>query len=107
MSRKYDSNFRKKLVIKLQKLTHKQNLIDIYNIISDNEFSSNMNGLFYNINSFPDACIELLSKYTQETTTSTTYKQIVYTQYSNDVESSLNKTDQQIINKMKTLNANL
>ena len=107
MLRKYDSNFRKKLVIKLQKLTHKQNLLDIYNIISDNEFSSNMNGLFYNINSFSDACIELLSKYTQETTTSTTSKQIVYTQYSNDVESSLNKTDQQIINKMKTLNANI
>ena len=107
MLRKYDSNFRKKLVIKLQKLNHKQNLIDIYNIISDNEFSSNMNGLLYNINSFPDACIELLSKYTQETTNSTTYKQIVYTQYSNDVESSLNKTHQHIINKMKTLNENL
>ena len=107
MLRKYDSNFRKKLVIKLQKLTHKQNLLDIYNIISDNEFSSNMNGLFYNINVFHDACIELLSNYTQEITTSTTSKQIVYTQQSNDVESLLNKADQQIINKMKTLNANI
>ena len=46
MSRKYDTEYRKKLVIKLEKLTHKQNLLDIYNIISDNEFSSNMNGLF-------------------------------------------------------------
>jgi hypothetical protein len=65
MERKYNTDFRKKLVSKFEEYKNKKNLIDIYNIISEYTFSSNTNGLFFNINEFSDDCILKLVDYTK------------------------------------------
>jgi hypothetical protein len=64
--RKYNSEYRKKLVVKFENIKDKQKLIDIYYIIYNdigNNFSSNRNGIFINMNLLSDQCIENLIKY--------------------------------------------
>jgi hypothetical protein len=64
--RKYNSAFRKKLVSKFEKIKDKTELLDIYNIIIKdigNDFSSNQNGIFININIVSDTCIKELVEY--------------------------------------------
>ena len=64
--RKYNSAYRKKLVTQLETIKQKDNLIDIYNIIINdigNNFSSNVNGIFININILSDNCINNLIEY--------------------------------------------
>ena len=61
--RNYNSIFRKKLVTKLEYLQDKNDLINIYNIIFfdiGNNFSSNINGIFINLNILSDECIDKL-----------------------------------------------
>jgi hypothetical protein len=65
-TRKYDSNYRKKLVNKINKLKNKEYYIDVYNIIISDigtNFSSNINGLFLNVNLLSNKCIEELNIY--------------------------------------------
>jgi hypothetical protein len=65
-SRKYNSEFRKKLISKLDNITDKNNLIEIYNIIVDDigtNYSSNINGIFINFNILSNICIERLIKF--------------------------------------------
>jgi len=65
-TRKYDSNYRKKLINKINKLKNKEYYIDIYNIIISDigtNFSSNINGLFLNANLLSNKCIEELNIY--------------------------------------------
>ena len=62
-SRKYNSEFRKKILAKFEKIKDKNDLINIYNMIVDdigNNFSSNRNGIFININILSDNCIKNL-----------------------------------------------
>jgi len=62
-NRKYNSEFRKKLVTKLDYFKDKDDLIEIYNIITSNNFtnySSNVNGYFFNLNCLDDICIDKL-----------------------------------------------
>jgi hypothetical protein len=62
-SRKYNSEFRKKLTSKIEKIKAKSDLIMLYNIISNDigeNFSSNRNGIFVNMNILSDKCIENL-----------------------------------------------
>jgi hypothetical protein len=62
-SRKYNSEFRKKLVSKFDKLKSKTDYIDIYNIIVQDigtNFSSNRNGIFINMNILSDKCVDKL-----------------------------------------------
>jgi hypothetical protein len=62
-SRKYNTDFRKKLVAKFDNIKNKQNYYEIYNIITDdigNNFSSNRNGIFVNMNLLSDKCIKKL-----------------------------------------------
>ena len=59
MERKYNSEFRKKLVPKLEKQRTKQEMKAVYNIISSYDFSSNSHGMFLNINKFSDDCIQI------------------------------------------------
>ena len=47
MERQYNSEFRKKLVSKLEKVRTKQEMKAVYNIISSYDFSSNSNGMFF------------------------------------------------------------
>ncbi len=68
-SRKYNSQFRKKLVSKFEKIKNKEDYIDIYNIILEdigNNFSSNRNGIFINMNLLSDQCIENLIQFMEE-----------------------------------------
>ncbi len=68
-SRKYNSQFRKKLVSKFEKLKDKSDFLEIYNIITEdigNNFSSNRNGIFINMNILSDDCIEQLVNFIEE-----------------------------------------
>ncbi len=68
-SRKFNSQFRKKLVSKFEKLKDKSDLLELYNIITDDighNFSSNRNGIFVNMNILSDDCIEQLVNFIEE-----------------------------------------
>lgn len=62
-NRKYNTDFRKRLANRFEKVRDKNDLIEIYNIITDDigtNFSSNINGIFINMNLLSDKCIEKL-----------------------------------------------
>jgi hypothetical protein len=61
--RKYNTDFRKKIINKLEYIKDKTFLLKIYSIIiSDigNNFSSNINGIFINMNIVSNTCIDNL-----------------------------------------------
>jgi predicted site-specific integrase-resolvase len=65
-ARKYNTNFRKKIINKIEKINNKDYQIDIYNIIIQdigNNFSSNRNGLFINLNLLSDNSISEINNY--------------------------------------------
>ena len=65
-SRKYNTIIRKKLVNKCENIKDKSDLITIYNIIYldiGNNFSSNRNGIFINMNILSDNCIEKILEF--------------------------------------------
>ena len=67
--RLYDSKYRKKLLAKIDTIKDKNILLIIYNkIICDigNNFSSNTNGIFININILSNNCIEKINTYVDE-----------------------------------------
>jgi len=103
--RKYNVEFRKKLSSKLEKIKDKNYLIKIYNIIlenSDNNFSSNSNGLFYDLNSFNDTLIESLNMFVNETNKNDEYSKIKYTTYTSDKsdDSDISNSDLKILKRM-------
>jgi len=64
--RKYNTEFRKKLINKIEKLNNNMHYINIYNIINKNignNFSINRNGIFINLNLISDECIYNLIEY--------------------------------------------
>jgi hypothetical protein len=68
-SRKYNTVIRKKLVNKFEKIKDKSDLITIYSIVSQdigNNFSSNRNGIFINMNILSDNCIDKLLEFVNE-----------------------------------------
>ena len=68
-SRKFNTEFRKKLLAKFEKIKNKDDLVEIYNIIVDdigNNFSSNRNGIFINMNILSDKCIKNLVEFLEE-----------------------------------------
>ena len=65
LKRKYNTDYRKKFKNKLENIKDKKYLLEIYNIIIEDigyNFSSNINGIFININIISDKCIEKLLK---------------------------------------------
>ena len=67
--RLYDSQYRKKLLSKIDSINDKNVLLIIYNyIVCDigNNFSSNTNGIFININILSNNCIEKINTYVDE-----------------------------------------
>ena len=65
-SRKYNTDFRKKIINKIERINNKEYQIDIYNIIIQdigNNFSSNRNGLFINLNLLSDNSISEIINY--------------------------------------------
>lgn len=87
-SRKFNTEFRKKLVYKinkLNKLKNKNDNIHIYNIIVDDistNFSANRNGIFINMNILSDNCIDKLIEFMDDkfnlTVTNTESEKINY-----------------------------
>jgi len=102
MERKYNSEFRKKLVSKLEKQRTKQEMKAVYNIISSYNFSSNSNGMFFNINEFSDDCIQSLVDFTHEKGQEKEGVKLEYTTYNHEEHETLNNKDKVIINKMKS-----
>ena len=101
---KYNNDFKKKLVSKLEDFKDKADYVNIFNIISSDDYSSNSNGIFYNLNDFSDEVIERLVDYLNENKVEKEKEpeQVVYTTYCN--ENGLFKVsnqDKQIMNNMK------
>lgn len=100
---KYNNDFKKKLVSKLEEFKEKSDLVNIFNIISSDDYSSNSNGIFYNLNAFSDEVIEKLIDYLNENKVEKEQpEQVVYTTYCN--ENGLFKVsnqDKQIMQNMK------
>jgi hypothetical protein len=64
--RKYNTVFRKRLINRFEKIKDKTDYIIIYNIIIKdigNNFSSNRNGIFINMNLLSDKCIGDINEY--------------------------------------------
>lgn len=75
--RQFNTEFRKKLALKLERIKEKTELISIYNIIVkdiNNNFSSNRNGLFINMNILSDECIQNLIDHISSTNQSDSEK---------------------------------
>lgn len=94
MKRKYNSEFRKKLISKIEKIKSKSDYINIYNIIKEDigtSYSSNRNGIFINLNLLSDNCIDKLLELIEDklnlTLTQTESEKINYHSYKvDDVE---------------------
>lgn len=90
--RKYNSEYRHKVAYKIEKITNKLLLVSIYNIIVEDigeNYSTNSNGFFINLNSVSDNCIEEINKYLESIQHSLTESEqkIQYKTYSqNDIE---------------------
>jgi hypothetical protein len=67
--RKYNAEFRKKIINKIDKLNNKNDYISIYNIIIEDigtNYSSNRNGIFINLNILSDKCIDKILNYVEK-----------------------------------------
>ena len=103
---KYDNDFKKKLVSKLEDLKDKQDYVNIFNIISSDDYSSNSNGIFYNVNTFSDVIIDhlvdYLNKKKQDEEKEPEPEPVVYTTYCNENGIfKVNNNDKQIMQNMK------
>jgi hypothetical protein len=68
-NRIYNTDFRKKLKSKLEKILDKNDLIIIYNIIVSDigtNISTNKNGIFINMNILSDSCISNLNNFIED-----------------------------------------
>jgi hypothetical protein len=101
---KYNNDFKKKLVSKLEAFKDKADFVNIFNIISSDDYSSNSNGIFYNLNDFSDEVIEKLVDYLNENKDEKEKEkeQVVYTTYCNENGIfKVSNQDKQIMNNMK------
>jgi len=115
--RKYGSDMRRKIVLKISKLKEKTDFVNIFNIIQlelGKEVSINRNGIFFNINLLSDETIEKLENYFIENTENLTESEtkIKYKPYSVDELESINNSggpklsnqEKSIIKKLTKLN---
>jgi hypothetical protein len=80
--RKFNTIYRKNIINKIEKLNNKNYYIDIYNIIIQdigNNYSSNRNGIFVNINILSNECILNLIDYLNNIKSMDFYKTPSYT----------------------------
>lgn len=121
VARKYNSHYRKKLVSRISKLKNKEDFIDVYNIIiSDigSNFSSNINGLFLNVNLLSNNCIEDINIYLDDklknniqttediSVTITSYKSLI-TDNITDSDYKLSNQEKTIIKRFRNANNNV
>jgi hypothetical protein len=67
--RKYNSDFRKKLVSKFENIKDKNDLLTLYNIITNDigtNISSNRNGIFINMNLLSDSCVKYIIEFVED-----------------------------------------
>lgn len=109
-SRKYNSQFRKKLVSKFEKIKNKEDYIDIYNIIIEdigNNFSTNRNGIFINMNILSNQCIENLIQFMEEklnyNMTQTDTEKINYKSYKFDEVEIISEMGHKLSNQEKNI----
>jgi hypothetical protein len=109
-SRKYNSQFRKKLVSKFEKIKDKSDYIDIYNIIIEDigtNFSSNRNGIFFNMNLLSDQCIENLIELIEDklnyNMTQTDTEKINYKSYKFDEVEIISEMGHKLSNQEKNI----
>ena len=107
-NRKYNSNYRRKLLNKINKIKDKKDLINIYNIIHvelDNNISINQNGMFFNLNAVSDEIIDKLIVFLNiniETITETESK-IKYQSYITDEIENVNNIGPKLSNQEKSI----
>ena len=105
-NRKYCSQFRKNIVLKISKLKLKKDFIKIYNIIYKelgNDLSINKNGIFFNINMLTDNCIEELDGIFKDVNLNTDSEvKIKYPSY-NLIENENNNSNFKLSNQEKSI----
>ena len=107
-TRKYTSTIRRKIVQKISKLKDKKDFVNIFNLIQielGKDISINRNGIFFNINSLSDECIEKLAAFLNisgDTVTETETK-IKYQSYSIDELENVNKVGPKLSNQEKSI----
>jgi hypothetical protein len=109
-SRKYNSQFRKKLISKFEKIKNKEDYVDIYNIIIEdigNNFSTNRNGIFINMNLLSDQCIENLIQFMEDklncNITQTDTEKINYKSYKFDEVEIISEMGHKLSNQEKNI----
>jgi hypothetical protein len=106
--RKFSSSCRRKLVNKINKIKDKKDFVTIFNIVQlelGKDISINRNGIFFNINSLSDSCVEKLDLFLNticETATETETK-IKYKPYSIDELETVNKLGPKLSNQEKSI----
>jgi len=104
--RNYDSQYRKKLVNKIKKLTIKEDYINIYNIITADigtNFSSNINGLFLNVNLLSDDCINKINIFLDSKLEKTTINSNVINTYKTSTNNEHKVAHYKLSNQEKTI----
>lgn len=109
-TRKYNSEFRKKLLTKFDKLKDKTDFLDIYNIIIEDigtDFSSNRNGIFININILTDNCIDKLIDFMSEkfntTISQSDMEKVTYKTYKLDDVDIISEVGHKLSNQDKNI----
>jgi hypothetical protein len=107
-TRKYNTDFRKKLVSKFDKIKERSDMHTIYNIISKDigtNFSSNRNGIFINMNILSDECIDKLVEYIDDKNTSslTMSDKVNYKSYKFDEIDIISESGQKLSNQEKNI----
>lgn len=109
-SRKYNTEFRKKLVTKFEKIKNKNDCVEIYNIIYEDigtNFSSNRNGLFINMNLLSDNCIIKLVDFVNDklnlTMTQSETEKVNYKTYKIDDVELISEMGHRLSNQEKSI----
>jgi len=109
ISRKYNTQKRKKLMDKIAKIKDKKTYIEIFKIMKKdigNTYSENKNGIFFNINKLQDNSIEkiinIIADYTDSITTSVD-SYICYTSQTTDNIASIENLGPRLSNQEKNI----
>lgn len=92
--RLFNSDFRKKLLAKCQKM-NKSQMVDLYNIILDDNksCSSNKNGVYINLNQLTDFCIDKIVKFINDESLINNVKEIKLLNNINIIKQELDKIE--------------
>lgn len=108
--RKYNSQYRRKLIEKINKIKDKDVIKSIFKIvyveIGDN-FSENKSGIFFNMNSLSDNCIEevgkLVDSYDFSLKTETSEDKLTYKAYSDNEIDMYNTIGPRLSNQERSI----